>query len=62
MSDKGEKITVGDALLHEYKAVKLEKEKGATIYGLSSEPIDKLIERLERQLKDLGYVDFSKTS
>ena len=55
MSDKGEKITVGDALLHEYKAVKLEKEKGATVYGLFNEPIDELLERLERQLKDLGY-------
>ena len=55
MNDKGEKITVGDALLHEYKAVKLEKEKGTTVYGLFSEPIDKLLERLERQLKDLGY-------
>ena len=57
MSDKGEKITVGDALLHEYKAVKLEKEKSATVYGLFSEPIDKLMERLERQLKDLGVWD-----
>ena len=57
MSDKGEKITVGDALLHEYKAVKLEKEKGATVYGLFSEPIDKLLERLERQLKDLGVYE-----
>ena len=57
MSDKGEKTSVGDALLHEYKAIKLEKEKGATVYGLFSEPIDKLMERLERQLKDLGVWD-----
>ena len=57
MSDKGEKTSVGDALLHEYKAIKLEKEKGATVYGLFSEPIDKLMERLERQLKNLGVWD-----
>ena len=57
MSDKGEKITIGDALLHEYKAVKLEKEKGAKIYGLFSEPIDKLMERLERQLKNIGIYE-----
>ncbi len=57
MSDKGEKITVGDALLHEYKAVKLEKEKGATVYGLFNEPIDELLERLQRQLKDLGVYE-----
>ena len=57
MNDKGEKITVGDALLHEYKAVKLEKEKGTTVYGLFSEPIDKLLERLERQLKNIGIYE-----
>ena len=57
MSDKYEKTSVGDALLHEYNEVKLEKEKGATVYGLFSEPIDKLLERLERQLKDLGVYE-----
>lgn len=49
--------TEENALLHEYKAVKLEKEKGATVYGLFAEPIDELLERLERQLKSLGIYE-----
>ena len=49
-----EEIKVSDALLAEYKAVKLEKEKGATVYGLFSEPINEIIERLERHLKQFG--------
>ena len=49
-----EEIKLSDALLHEYKSVKLEKDKGATVYGLFAEPIDEVLARLERQLKEMG--------
>ena len=49
-----EEIKLSDALLHEYKSVKFEKDKGATVYGLFAEPIDEVLARLERQLKEMG--------
>lgn len=54
-----EEIKLSDALLHEYKSVKLEKDKGATVYGLFAEPIDEVLARLERQLKEMGVCGLS---
>lgn len=48
-----EEIKLSDALLDEYRRVKFEKDKGATVYGLFAEPIDDVLARLERQLKGL---------
>lgn len=45
-----------EALRDEYQRVLVEKNKGATVWGLFQEPIDEVLARLHEQLRRLGYV------